>query len=403
MTDARELARGADIALNGNPGAGRYHALDNLRAVMMWLGIVFHVASLHLAWEVVRWRAPETTPLANLLAAFIHAFRMPVFFILAGYFVLLLVQRRGVKGMLTHRLMRIGLPFLIFWPPLFISIAALTTQFVGRMSDHVPPITLAPPGERFDTLHLWFLYLLIWFTLLTVPAMVCIRRMGSRRRSYVQRMFESLALMPCGACLLALPLAALGSVYESGIVTPGGSFMPPLAEWLHNGAFFIFGTLLFVGSERLLPHFERNCWRYGVQGLAFFAAAMWLGWMSGRGRIPYASTFMAMTYNCASWCLSFALIGGFRRYLFERHAWLEYVAKSSYWVYLVHMPVCLTIGLWLFDVPLPAVAKMSINVLLTTAICMATYELLVRGTMIGRLLNGPRQRHDAPRGGSEAS
>ena len=96
MTDASELARGALIALNGNPDpdAGRNHALDNLRAVMMWLGIVFHVASLHLAWEVVRWRAPETTPLANLLAAFIHAFRMPVFFILAGYFVLLLVQRK---------------------------------------------------------------------------------------------------------------------------------------------------------------------------------------------------------------------------------------------------------------------------------------------------------------------
>lgn len=305
--------------------------------------------------------------------------------------------------MLTHRLMRIGLPFLIFWPPLFISIAVLTTQFVGRMSHHVPPIPVAPPGEPFDTLHLWFLYLLIWFALLTAPVMVLVRRLGGPRRRYVQRMFEALAMMPFGACFLALPLAVLGSVYESGIVTPGGSFMPPPAEWLHNGAFFVFGTLLFVGSERLLPHFERNCWRYGVQGLAFFAAAVWLGWMTGRGRIAYASTFMAMTYNCATWCLSFALIGGFRRYLFERRALLEYVAESSYWVYLVHMPVCLTIGLWLFDVRLPAVVKMTINVLLTTAICMATYELLVRGTMIGRLLNGPRQRHAVAGGVSEVS
>ena len=49
---------------------------------------------------------------ADLLAAFIHTFRMPVFFILAGFFVALLLQSRGPAGLAAHRLRRLGLPFV---------------------------------------------------------------------------------------------------------------------------------------------------------------------------------------------------------------------------------------------------------------------------------------------------
>jgi hypothetical protein len=43
---------------------------------------------------------------ADLLVALIHAFRMPVFFIVAGFFAAMLVQRRGRSGLLKHRFRR---------------------------------------------------------------------------------------------------------------------------------------------------------------------------------------------------------------------------------------------------------------------------------------------------------
>ena len=77
-------------------GPERLYALDNLRAAMMWLGIVLHVAVIYIAGpSPLPWRDNQTTPTADLLMAFIHAFRMPVFFILAGFFVALLIERRG--------------------------------------------------------------------------------------------------------------------------------------------------------------------------------------------------------------------------------------------------------------------------------------------------------------------
>ena len=46
-----------------------------------------------------------------------------LFFILAGFFVAALVQRQGLAGMVRNRLRRLGLPFALFWPPLFVACA----------------------------------------------------------------------------------------------------------------------------------------------------------------------------------------------------------------------------------------------------------------------------------------
>ena len=46
----------------------RYYALDNLRAVLMWLGVVIHVAVNHVQGDsILPWRDSATTPLADLI------------------------------------------------------------------------------------------------------------------------------------------------------------------------------------------------------------------------------------------------------------------------------------------------------------------------------------------------
>ena len=91
--------------------AGRLHALDHLRATMMWLGIVLHASIAYMAApSPLPWHDDLSTPVADLLVAVIHAFRMPLFFILAGFFVALLLQQRGLAGMPRHRVRRLGLP-----------------------------------------------------------------------------------------------------------------------------------------------------------------------------------------------------------------------------------------------------------------------------------------------------
>ncbi|MCA9311713.1 MAG: acyltransferase family protein, partial [Phycisphaerales bacterium] len=94
------------------PPGPRRHDLDGLRAFAMLLGIALHAA---LAFAPIPWLAMnrETSTLMIPFFEIIHGFRLPLFFLMSGFFSAMLLQRRGVGGFLTHRWKRIGLPLLL--------------------------------------------------------------------------------------------------------------------------------------------------------------------------------------------------------------------------------------------------------------------------------------------------
>ena len=112
----------------------RLHALDNLRAILMWLGIVLHVAAIYgFEPSPIIWRDEQRSVMADVLMTSIHAFRMPAFFILAGFFAMLLAQSRGPGGLLRHRLARLALPFVLFWPFLWVASDLAALAFMNRI------------------------------------------------------------------------------------------------------------------------------------------------------------------------------------------------------------------------------------------------------------------------------
>ena len=98
--------------MNSAPDPRRYD-LDALRAAAMLLGILLH-AGLSFAplfpWPV---QDERQSGIYGLLFAAIHGFRMPVFFVLSGFFTAMLWRRRGLKSVLSHRFRRVLLPFLL--------------------------------------------------------------------------------------------------------------------------------------------------------------------------------------------------------------------------------------------------------------------------------------------------
>jgi glucan biosynthesis protein C len=384
---------------NAHPSQ-RLHALDNLRALMMWLGIVLHVAINHLTVaSPLPWRDPKTSPVADMLLLFIHSFRMPVFFVLAGFFVALLVARRGADGMLKNRGLRLALPFAVFWPPLFMLTTVLAMVYIHLTVRGVPGIDTAltparqPGGSPFNTMHLWFLYQLFWFSVVAWAGVRLQRFVPVRLRDAVARGFALLAERRWGFVVLALPLAVTGAFHPSGFVMESSAFLPSFSEWVQSGLFFVFGWYLHRDQERLLARFAARCKGHALAGLAFFIATIaLLGALHGPGahRLPHPEFWIAFAYNATSWLWSLALIGGFVRYVPRQNAVLAYLSQSSYWVYLVHMLGTIGFGILLFNAPLGAVAKMGLNIAATSLVALASYQLLVRCTPIGTLLNGRR-------------
>ena len=96
-------------------GMARRHDLDALRAFAMLLGIVLHGALAFIpgAWAVTDASVEgDGTPFALLTAA-IHGFRMPVFFLMSGFFTAMLLRQRGMGALVRHRAQRILLPLVI--------------------------------------------------------------------------------------------------------------------------------------------------------------------------------------------------------------------------------------------------------------------------------------------------
>lgn len=377
----------------------RMHALDNLRAVMMWLGIVLHAAVNHLErYSPLPWRDRDTSLAADLAVSFIHAFRMPVFFILAGFLAALLASRRGYGGMLKHRLRRIGLPFIAFWPPIFIGMGLLAMLYVHLMvngSYGIDPAIMPvdPVRPVINTMHLWFIYYLLWFCSMTALLGVVGQRIPASFKERVASLWLRLVSNRWGFMVLALPLAASGASYQFGVVSSSGSFIPRFDEVVYNGLFFVVGWHLYRYRLAMLERLAQHCWRYAAGGALFFILFLVLAERLNHDEagIPSIRLGLGWLYGCASWLWSFALLGLFVRYLSKQNRFLRYVSDSSYWVYLVHMLGTVGFGVLLYDAPLHAVAKMFINILATTAACLVTYQLLVRYTIIGTLLNGHRR------------
>ena len=78
----------------------RRYDLDALRGFAMLLGIVLHAAIPFIPY----WQDGDVGGgLLSGIFEFIHGFRMPLFFILSGYFTTMLWRGRGIRSLISHR------------------------------------------------------------------------------------------------------------------------------------------------------------------------------------------------------------------------------------------------------------------------------------------------------------
>ena len=88
--------------------------------------------------------------------------------------------------------------------------------------------------------------------------------------------------------------------------------------------------------------------------------------------------------------MSLGLIGLFSRFCSRPSPLMSWLADASYWMYLVHVPLVMAAQLVVRQWPLPAEVKFVLILATVTLLLLASYRWCVRYTVIGSLLNGPR-------------
>jgi peptidoglycan/LPS O-acetylase OafA/YrhL len=397
----------------------RLHALDAVRAYALLLGVVLHsVAGFLHDFPIPAWvDTPSTT--AAVIYYVIHVFRMSAFFLMAGFFARMIVERRGVKAFVKDRAKRIGIPLFLFGPVTLILMSvgfflgalvhgvAYLQKFGAEMQAAQAAQQAAAHGGPLDGIlaHLWFLYYLLIFYALALGLRAIIRAVDpqSSIARFSDRVVAFLMSGVWGPVLIALPIAAYMWQLESwtewlGLPAPQ-SFIPNTTAMIGYGIAFGLGWLLHRQPQRLL-----NLQKSWVLYLAIAVALtiyclsnigttpLWKGGnLEGGARITYAAAYMI-----AVWCWVFAAVGAAVRFLSNVHPVTRYLADASYWVYIMHMVTIMFFITLLRPYHWYWAIKFVIIVGGSMPILLLGYHYFVRFTWIGAILNGRRHPRAPP-------
>jgi len=326
---------------------------------MMLLGVLLHA----LVFSIFFIEIDSLLEFHVIMGTFftIHTFRMPAFFLLAGYFSNVILETRGPDGYLKNRGKRLGLVFLIFAP----TIAPLTYL----ASDSTQPLGLQ---------HLWFLYYLLIVS--GVFYLATFLKMPEWLGNFQSKLGAWLS-DPALLWLAPLVLSPIPGILDEGArIQTSESFIPNPTLLAFYSLFFALGATLHKSGRVGLDALARRSPVLLVLG--FLAAQVAFGWGVDDGldvaKIPSALL--------ASFYLSLGVVGIFVRLTKQENRVWTYLRKSSYWVYLVHLPIVFVVLRLAGAFNLPSLIAVPSAYLIACGLSLVTYEFLVKRTALVRIV-----------------
>ena len=93
-----------------------------------------------------------------------------------------------------------------------------------------------------------------------------------------------------------------------------------------------------------------------------------------------------------TWSWTFAVVGTALRFLSRQSAVRRYIADASYWIYVVHVPLIMALQVAVSQLAWPWWVKFPLILGVAFSLMFASYQLFVRYSFIGAVLNGRRTR-----------
>jgi peptidoglycan/LPS O-acetylase OafA/YrhL len=312
----------------------------------------------------------------------------------------------GVQQFLRSRLVRIAIPVIVGWfvlRPMLVSVWIIGAESMRGEANVLEAlkagfVSLAElPKEFLVGTHLWFLYylLLISISLLLVRYLVGLHK---PMKTGLTRLADRISHWICHSRLsifvVAIPTAGcLWFMNHWGMDTPDKSLVPHPPVLLVYGGFFLFGWLIHRQGP-LMEQFARITWVKLVLCILATMTTLFLSsFEMNAAHSQYVLIRIGFTFSYAvmMWSLVSLVIGLFQRTLDRPSKIVRYIADSSYWLYLIHLPIVIGLQIAFAEFSFHwSIKWVSISVL-TIFLAILLYELFVRSTIIGATLNGKRK------------
>jgi glucan biosynthesis protein C len=396
------------------PGVKRRRELDAMRLLVVFGLFLFHSALIFDPTDDYYIKNPQTTSLVTYAAALCVVWAMPLLFLVAGIGSWFSLRRRSAGGFAKARLLRLGVPLvagtLLLMPiPQWYRFRAADPSYRGsylsfwadflhvRLQASEFPFILDGAGRRqsFETGQLWFLVLLLTFSLLFLPLLAWLR--GPSGSGALERLGR-LAARPWGILVVpSLPLVVVGASLdlEEGIAAWN--------RWSY-ALFFLYGFAV-AAQPAVLAAMRRLRRPAALIGAALWIASIALYTIAERGDIdPFTrydglSMIFRATFGATGWLWLVAILGFAQRSMGEARTVEPGVesgwARFERWgndaalpLYVIHQPAIVAIAFTVVQWAVPSVVKYAVIVMASFALCAAAYEWLIRPFRPMRFLFG---------------
>lgn len=215
--------------------------MDLLRGVLMALGVLLHSSQVFNPAKNWLIHSEDSSPIAQPIVTLIHVFRMPAFFMVAGFFALLTLKKYGPNTFLRLRAERVLIPLVVtalvvnsLQTALLVQTGWTTFQFARYVIQ----------GEWIS--HLWFLIYLFLYMLLAYAGASVLQAKWAGHLPLAS-IKDWISKIPVDAMLIVLP------AYQLALLAAAKLFPGIYAEWLDSLSlfdflyyfqFFAFGLLL---------------------------------------------------------------------------------------------------------------------------------------------------------------
>jgi len=380
------------------PTRPRVFYLDHLRVFLTALVILHHLAVTYGDIPLWYYTEPAKDPSGVILDRLLlanQAFFMGFFFLIAGYFVPGSYDRKGGRRFMRDRLVRFGMPILVF----MILLRPILTAAIY-------PKFRAMAAEQGTDLPYWIFYLIswdpgpLWFLevlLVFSWGYARIRRFrGEQTPASESEIIESGAWAPSMEAIIGLALALAGITYLWRFIVPVGQYWPivglPTPAFLPQYiSLFTIGILAY--RRGWLSSLPRSTGWFGLAMAAVATAVLYpvtLGVAFESSLWTGHGTRRSLLYALWESLFAVGIITGLL-VLFREHVngqgWLgRFLSRHSYTVYIIHPLVLVPLGYafaWLSAI---AVVKFAIVAVVAVPLCWLTAAVVCSIPQARRIL-----------------
>lgn len=361
--------------------AVRLNYLDTLRAILICAVIALHTAITYGAVGSWTYIDPAQSEIAGILLTLvtgvIQAFSLGLYFFISGYFTPGSYDRKGIGQFWKDRLLRLGLPMLVYT----FALSRITNYVAGRAEGAITTNFWEFASRTFiidaDEGPTWFIFALLLFL-----AGYTLWRLATRRLAPEKLAWTRNLKVPGKAAILLFGLAVAVLMFAVGLVSPlnesvevFGIFNLMTLFFAQYIPFFIAGTL--AKRNDWLARFEGKdlrFWAWLSLGLflmlpAVFAVNMVTGGSMDTfgGGLYWQSAAFMLWVGLFSVSISMLLMLWLRGRKQGRLA--AFAGANNYAVYLIHPLILVPVSVAMTPVALPPLLKFVIVLPVVLVLC----------------------------------